>query len=313
MAPGENEIGHRLSIRLRVAEGGFRDIVGILESETSIRKRDGSLALFDPDDVAVWRKVVAPKDRAGHGAPLSLRIRDMEAAANATWPAKENERLGDWIMRASGKFTMRANSVLPLGDPPYGNPGIDIHEAISHVIAFYARHDLPAIFHIPLPTYFPLDELLDEQGWFAKITALVMVKDIGEATLPDESMGTWEFHSAPTTEWLDVQGDHNVAEIMTSAPATYAGLRVKGVLVAVGRGAGHEKWWVLSRLFVQENFRRKGVARNLVSALLAEGQTHGATKSLLQVDENNESATHLYRSMGFVHHHSYTYRVRNLD
>ncbi len=313
MAPGANEIGHRLSIRLRVAEGGFRDIVGILESETSLRKRDGSLAHFDPDDVAVWRKVVAPKDRAGHGAPLSLRIRDMEVAANATWPAKENERLGDWILRASGKFTMRANSVLPLGDPPYGNPGIDIHEAISRVIAFYARHDLPAIFHIPLPTYFPLDELLGEQGWLQKITALVMVRDIGEAALPDESLGTWEINSAPTKEWLDVQGDHNVAEIMTSVPGTYAALRVNGVLVAVGRGARHEKWWVLSRLFVHEDFRRKGAARNLLNALLAAGQSEGATKSLLQVDEQNESAKNLYLAMGFVHHHSYTYRVRNSD
>ena len=309
MAPGANEIGKRLTIRLHAPEGGYRDIVGILESETTVRKKDGSIANFQPEDIWVWRVITPLAERAGHGAPFSLRIREMEAAANATWPAKETARLGDWLLRASGKFTMRANSVLPLGDPPYGNPGIDIQEAIAEVIAFYQRHNLPAIFHIPLPTYFPLDDLLHEQGWIEKITADVMVCDIKNSDPPEAAMGIWEYSDTPSDEWLEVQGDQDVAQIMKSAPATYVGLRVDGKLVAVGRSAVFEKWSVLTRLFVQPNFRRKGLGRDLVNVLLTEAKNQGATKSLLQVDESNTAAIKLYENMGYFHHHSYTYRI----
>jgi cysteinyl-tRNA synthetase len=58
--PGLPEIGQRASIRLFEPEGGFRDLLGILESPTTIRKKDGSLITFDPDRIFLW-KVVPPK------------------------------------------------------------------------------------------------------------------------------------------------------------------------------------------------------------------------------------------------------------
>jgi hypothetical protein len=39
------------------ADGGFRDILGVLESENTVRKKDGSLATFDPAKIAVWKIV----------------------------------------------------------------------------------------------------------------------------------------------------------------------------------------------------------------------------------------------------------------
>ena len=58
--PGEAELGHRLSLRLYEAEGGFRDLLGVLETPTAIRKKDGLLATFDPTRIFVW-KVVPPQ------------------------------------------------------------------------------------------------------------------------------------------------------------------------------------------------------------------------------------------------------------
>ncbi len=58
--PGLPEIGQRASIRLFEPEGGFRDLLGILESPTTIRKKDGSLITFDPGRIFLW-KVVPPK------------------------------------------------------------------------------------------------------------------------------------------------------------------------------------------------------------------------------------------------------------
>ena len=58
--PGLPEIGQRASIRLFEPEGGYRDLLGILESPTTIRKKDGSLITFDPGRIFLW-KVVPPK------------------------------------------------------------------------------------------------------------------------------------------------------------------------------------------------------------------------------------------------------------
>ena len=60
-SPSEDEIGHRVSIRLFDPEGGFRDLLGYLESPTQVRKKDGSLITFDPARIALW-KVVSTGD-----------------------------------------------------------------------------------------------------------------------------------------------------------------------------------------------------------------------------------------------------------
>ncbi|MEK6648796.1 MAG: GNAT family N-acetyltransferase [Actinomycetota bacterium] len=307
--PGADLLGKRVTIRLRDPEGGFRDIVGILESETTIRKRDGSLAQFAPEKIAIWREIIAPPEKAGRGAPLSLRIREIELAASAAWPAAEQVRMGDWLLRATGKLTFRANSVLPLGEPPYGNPGKPLQEAIDEVVAFYQERQLTPVFHIPLPTYVELDEALALQGWQKKVLVLVMVTDIKPPFDADESDGVWEVEDAPTDEWLSVQNDHGVKEIMKRAPGIYVGLRIDGDLVAVGRGANYEKWTTLNRLFVREDYRGRGLGRELVRRILQEAHSQGATKALLQVDTKNVVAIKLYQRLGFTEHHKYLYRT----
>ena len=118
----------------------------------NLRPRLGNvtdLAQFAPEKIAIWREIIAPPEKAGRGAPLSLRIREIELAASAAWPAAEQVRMGDWLLRATGKLTFRANSVLPLGEPPYGNPGKPLQEAIDEVVAFYQERQLTPVFHIP--------------------------------------------------------------------------------------------------------------------------------------------------------------------
>jgi cysteinyl-tRNA synthetase len=49
-------IGERVSIRLRDGES-FRDLLGVLQNETTVIRRDGSAATFDPSDIAYFRVV----------------------------------------------------------------------------------------------------------------------------------------------------------------------------------------------------------------------------------------------------------------
>lgn len=57
MQPSAAHIGQRVSIHLHDPDGGFRDILGVLESENTVRKKDGSLVSFDLAKIAVWKIV----------------------------------------------------------------------------------------------------------------------------------------------------------------------------------------------------------------------------------------------------------------
>lgn len=302
--PGVDDVGERMTVRMHEPDGGFRDILGTLETPTTIRKRDGSIVSFDPDQIAIWRKVPPRVERAGKGSPLSLRINEMERAASATWPAAEQVPLGDWVLRASGKFTMRANSVLALGDPH-----IEMEEAIKQVVDFYQARNLIPTFHITLPIQVELDALLERKGWTEKIIVHVMVADIQPRELTQVEIGEWEIANAPSDEWIRLQKDEGVRDIMERYPAIYAGLRVSDELVAAGRAAVFEGWTVLTRLFVRPDFRGRGLSKDLLTLLLNESVKAGATKALLQVDSKNSTAIALYKKMGFTLHHAYKYRL----
>lgn len=51
-------IGKRVTIRLHDPEGGFRDIVGVLESTHSLRNRHGRLIEFSHSEIFIWREVI---------------------------------------------------------------------------------------------------------------------------------------------------------------------------------------------------------------------------------------------------------------
>lgn len=300
-------MGQRITLRLHDPAGGFRDVVGVLKSEMTIEKRDGSLVQFRPHEVAVWRVIAPPTDRAGMGSPLSLRIRDIELAANATWPAREQVQLGDWILRVSGKFTKRANSVLAIG-----SPGVDLDLAIGEVIKFYNTRGLTPTFHIALPTYAELGRYLKDNGWRSDISVDVMVADIDDVLGKSQLINSHtnidaEISDAPSEEWITLQNDHGVLEIMTRSPARYAALRSDGRIVGVARASNYAGWTVLTRLYVHPDERGKGLGRDLVYSLLLDAQILGATKVALQVDSKNLGAIALYEKMGFRLHHAYEY------
>ena len=50
-------VGQRVTIRLHEAGGGFRDIVGVLQSETSLINRRGEIIEFAVEDVAIMRVI----------------------------------------------------------------------------------------------------------------------------------------------------------------------------------------------------------------------------------------------------------------
>ncbi|GAB2492370.1 putative acetyltransferase [Nocardiopsis aegyptia] len=66
-----DDVGQRVSVRIRLPEGGFTDIVGVVESWAdhvlTLRRRDGSSVEVAESDIAASRVVppVPPRRRGG--------------------------------------------------------------------------------------------------------------------------------------------------------------------------------------------------------------------------------------------------------
>ena len=297
-------IGKRVTIRLREPGGGFRDIVGILQSERQLINSKSQSISFSPDEIAIWREIKPLPDLAGKGAPLSARIMELEELSDLTWPAEEIVEYGRWRLRISDGFSMRANSVLPIGDPP-----VDLAAAVNEVISTYREKKLRPTFSIPLPIFDELDRYLEQVGWNIKIDANFLIKDIGSIELASNPGYAVEMMDNPSKLWLELNSDQPLEKIMLRYPARYGVVKSDGKLIAIGRIATAGTWSIVTRLFVSPSLRGKGVAKILMANLLAAAKDDGATKVALQVDDENGAALALYQSMGFRTHHKFVYRV----
>ena len=111
---------------------------------------------------------------------MAISIPDLEQRAALGWRAPEEERVGDWLLRAAGGFTGRANSALAVGDPrrPLG-------QAADAVRGWYHARGLPAMIAISYPAAGPqadpVDRFLAGRGWGVRSgTATVMTAPAGQ-------------------------------------------------------------------------------------------------------------------------------------
>ena len=297
-------IGKRVTIRLHEPSGGYRDIVGILQSERLLINSKSETINFSPDEIAIWREIKPLPDLAGKGAPLSQRIIELEKLSDLTWPAQETVEYGKWRLRISDGFSMRANSVLPIGEPP-----IDLASAVDEVTSIYREKKLKPTFSIPLPIFDELDRYLEQRGWNVKIDANFLIRDIGAIEVSSDPQFSIEILDYPSKLWLEVNSDQPLEKIMRRYPAKYGAIKNGEQVIAVGRIATLGSWSIVTRLFVNPSFRGKGVAKNLMNNLLSAAVSDGATKVALQVDNENGAALALYQSMGFTTHHKFVYRI----
>ena len=77
---------------------------------------------------------------------LPLGPAELERLAARSWRGLEEEPYGDWLLRAGGGFTGRANSVLVLGTPPEA-----LDQAVTTVGEWYAARGLAPRAQVPMP------------------------------------------------------------------------------------------------------------------------------------------------------------------
>jgi ribosomal protein S18 acetylase RimI-like enzyme len=225
------------------------------------------------------------------------------------WPAPYVEDIGGWRLRYADGVTKRANSVWPVAEPA------DAGGAIAAVERFYAERGLPAVFSLSAESRPEgLDGLLAARGYARVEPTLVMTAEPDHA---GPAVRGVEITEEPSAGWLDlwwsVDGRHGsglgaAREIMTGVPAWYVSAGD-----AVGRGVPQGDWMGIYCMAVAPHARRRGLARNVLRALLGLGREHGVRAAYLAVTAHNTAARTLYASAGFEIAGGYHYRVSRGD
>jgi GNAT superfamily N-acetyltransferase len=236
---------------------------------------------------------------------------DLEGLAARTWRGLEEERFGDWLMRASGGFTGRANSVLVVGDPPS-----DLADAIGHVADWYARRGLRPMAQVPLPGAEEADAAFAAAGWSTVEDVLVLTAALDGWPEPPEPI---DLAPQPDDAWLAGYRYRGtplppVARevLMNAERPVFASVRLDPApapLAAVARGAVEGDWLCVTAVTVDDRYRRRGLATAVMNQLGSWGRDQGARSCLLQVVESNAAALALYERLGFTEHHRYHYRL----
>jgi len=274
------------------------------------------------DEVAVPRAEVAaakrvppkPERRPRRPEPEHREVQDLELEriASLGWRGLRTERLGGWLLRASGGWTGRANSVLPLGEP-----GVELDDALHYVERWYAAAGLHALIQVPLPARTALRDALHAHGWVDAWGALVMTASIREvlprlAARPD--LPRVEFTDQPTEAWLAAYHYRGgalpevaVEVLRTGEQPVFASVIENGRTVAIARAALDEGWLGVTAVEVEAAHRRRGLASHLLRGILEYGRARGAHSSYLQTESTNTAARALYEGVGYGVHHTYRY------
>jgi GNAT superfamily N-acetyltransferase len=288
------------------------DVLGVCESWADglvvVRREQGDLVTIATADI-VSGKPVPPR-------PVRHRRLDPAEAdrlALPGWRPVESEPLGEWVLRASGGFSSRGNSVLALGDP-----GMPLPDAVEQVAAWYRSRALAPRAHVH-----PDDEAaaaFAAAGWTSYESTLLLLAGVARVLRRlDRRPGVEVRHDTVVDEgWLASDGraaryGEPARQVLEAGEITLATVRDEtGAVLARGRGAFHGDWLGVSSLWTREDVRRRGLGSAVLRSLLGWGSERGATTTYLQVVLSNVTAQELYEGLGYEVHHRYDYLVADL-
>ena len=238
-----------------------------------------------PVELIVSGKPVPPRP----SPRLRVSVRDAELHT-AALVGIETTPLGEWQLRYEpapvGRVRNRFNSCLGIGDP-----GLPLAEAAAHVAAFYAERDRPPRIQVELGS--PTEQALRELGWEpvpGRDSHFLL------ASLARVSRTLGAGSEAPD---VSVDGPRVTVEI--SGPAD---------VVARGEADIDRDWLGIHNLVVEPAYRRRGLAQEVLRALVGWGAEQGATTVWLHVETGNRPALALYDGLGFATHHTCRYLTR---
>lgn len=307
--PVRPALGTTVTLRVTTSVGPI-GVVGTLvdaDADTwSVRRRDGSVSVVNVDAIVASRLV--PPSRAERAS-----VAEVERMAALGWRGLDMAALGEWLLRASGGFTSRANSALAVGEP-----GLARDAALDAVEQWYADRGLPPRLQLPdRATPATLLEALDERDWAVSPAVHVMTAEVGHVLRAATAATDLELRldDAPDAAWLACYRQDGgqlppaAHEVLINHPAAvFASFRAGNDAVAIARATVDDRWAGLFAVEVAPEHRRLGLGGLVSAAALRWAGQRGARRTYLQASADNAPAVALYERLGFAIHHDYVYR-----
>ncbi|TPG15913.1 GNAT family N-acetyltransferase [Pedococcus bigeumensis] len=331
-------LGSRVVVRWRLEAPDPATGATLTDAVGTLLSRDGETVTVEtsrgpvtiPTSRITAAKEVPPKPSRRGASHLALSIEDLQRVMTPAWGAVERATLGDWALRASAGYTQRGNSVVPVG-----SPGKPLADAIADVEDWYAARGLPAKFALAGPQGFdpagdPLGALLLDRGYTIGSLTLNMTAAREKIVAADPGGPSLTVSRDLTPQWLEVYRRTRTTvpgateTVLLDSPrvifasiapggglSQQLGLRTAGAagitpiaLARIGIGAG---WAGLGAVWTDPAYRGRGLAAHLTAGLAALLREEGISLIHLQVEHDNDTATRLYRRLGFDVHSSYAY------
>jgi ribosomal protein S18 acetylase RimI-like enzyme len=318
-----SDVGSRVVVRSRLGGRGpgggpaVTDVIGLLEQvdeqAITVRRRDGVVTRVPVADVVAAKRIAPVSARPG-GRGLRIEPEELQRVTDSGWPAPIREPLGEWLLRAAGGFTGRANSVSVHGDP-----GMPLAAALQAVTDFYTAARLPAMAQVVVGSEW--ERSFEAAGWTTKpgshAGALVQVASVRTALRSashPQPAGPVRLEDRVRDDWLALynRAGHREAAIVRAVlegPEQVVFARLGEPLRAIGRLVVDGDWAGMAAVEVAEEHRGRGLARLVVDALLHYADDAVARWCYLQTMPTNAAAVGLYGRYGFTTHHTYRYLV----
>ncbi|MGL5928247.1 MAG: GNAT family N-acetyltransferase, partial [Dermatophilaceae bacterium] len=287
-------------------------VVATDAARMTLATRRGEVTVKRAHVVAVKEVPPAPSRR---GPPhRALSVDALQGAMVGAWPARDTEALGDWLLRATGGFTHRANSVMTAGDP-----GRRLADAVDEVERWYGARSLVPMLTVAGEVGHDLGGSslgieLHRRGYTPRQPTLTLTAPAAHvAVAPSRGALSVTTTTELTAAWLAAYGayrpiDEEAARgILTGSPEqVFATVADDGQVVGVGRLGISAGWGGIAAMWVHPRARGRGIGGGMLAELAGEARRRGIRPLHLQVDADNAPALALYTRSGFEPHHHYT-------
>jgi GNAT superfamily N-acetyltransferase len=235
-------------------------------------------------------------------ARLAWRVEEAELNS---YPPVRQVWLGGWLLRFSEGGPRRGgNSASPLSPDCETSDGL-----IDAAAALYRRRGAVPLFRIPSIIPPEIDARLAARGWRREGDSCVLYGEMRSiAAAADRCVGLLP---TPSAAWFAAMAQlqhrtreqsavyrRNIAAV--ALPAAFATLAIDGRPAALAYAVVHDGLLCYQSVITSQDYRRRGLARQVIMALAAWGRENGAAAACLQVDADNAPAHALYAGCGLT-------------
>ncbi len=247
-------------------------------------------------------------------------IKFVEELSFNAWPSYKTELYDDWLIGYSDFYTHRTNCVNIIGASR-----LPLQDKVAYCEANYRRLHTPSIFKINPVFHSQLNQYLHSQGYEVEHETDTYGIDLNELQPSVDPTFTVELSNEVSATWITnlfrLNKTTNPSHL-SIVPKMYeaiprdvvsACIRHDGVIIATGLGIMERDHIGIYAIYVDENWRGKGVAKTICSSLLLEAKIRGLHRGYLQVVKGNDIAKRVYEALGFHYLYTYWFQVKHVE